>query len=275
MKKLGMDFLGAFGLPPPALVHLAADLGCASVSTLPAPLSYPDEGYPIWSLRTDAALRREMKAALRDRAIKLELGEGFLIAPGLGAKDYAADLELMAELGAPRINVVGMDPDLTRNFDEFAAMAEMAAAAGIATVTEFAPCFTVADLPTAVAAAKLVGRPDFSLVIDTMHLLRSGGTAADVAALDPALIGYVQLCDVPLKPAMADYMEEAMYERLAPGEGDAPLADVLKAIPPGVVISLEIPERAKALAGVHARHRLAHCVEAARRLMKDVAAAPA
>ena len=151
-------------------------------------------------------------------------------------------------------------------------MTEMAAGVGILTATEFAPCFSVADLPIALAAAKHVGRPEFSLVIDTMHLFRSGGTAADVAALDPALIGYVQLCDVPRKPVFPDYMEEAMYERLAPGDGDAPLGEVLKAIPPGVVISLEIPERKKALAGIDTRARLSHCVAAARRLMSSVAA---
>ena len=109
MDRLGIDFLSVFGLPPVGLINLAADLGCTSVSTLPGPLPYPDEGYPLWSLRTDRALRGDIVAALRDRGLALELGEGFLIAPGLSAKDYAADLDIMAELGARRINVVGME----------------------------------------------------------------------------------------------------------------------------------------------------------------------
>jgi hypothetical protein len=35
--------------------------------------------------------------------------------------------------------------------------------------------------------------------------------------LDPNLIGYVQLCDVPLVSKHSTYMEEALYERMVPG----------------------------------------------------------
>ena len=99
----------------------------------------------------------------------------------------------MCELGVKRINTVSMDPDLHRTFDEFAILTDMAAARGLETTTELAPSLTVCDLPTALAAVRHVGRPDFRLLIDTMHVIRSGASVADIAALDPQLIAYVQL----------------------------------------------------------------------------------
>ncbi|WP_346779279.1 hypothetical protein [Mycobacterium camsae] len=46
----------------------------------------------------------------------------------------AADLDVVAELAIPRINVVSLDTDLGRTFDEFAVSAELAAQRGISTV---------------------------------------------------------------------------------------------------------------------------------------------
>ena len=131
----------------------------------------------------------------------------------------------MAELGVPRINTVSLDPDRDRTFDQFAALTELAAQRNIRTVVEPVPGLTVGDIPTAVAALQHVGRPDFRLLIDTMHLVRSGSSAADIAGMDPEHIGYVQLNDTTLAPRIDNYMEEAMFERMVPGEGELPLHD--------------------------------------------------
>ena len=56
----------------------------------------------------------------------------------------------------------------------------MAAAAGMETTMEFGPGLSVPDLPTALDAVRAVDRPDFRLLIDTMHLVRSGSGADDV-----------------------------------------------------------------------------------------------
>jgi sugar phosphate isomerase/epimerase len=108
------------------------------------------------------------------------------------------------------------------------------------------------------------------LLIDTMHLVRSGSGAADVANLDPNLIGYVQLCDVPLRPRIADYMQESMTERMAPGSGELPLRDILAALPRHLVIGIEVPLQSQALAGASPPQRLGRCVEAARHLLTSL-----
>jgi hypothetical protein len=58
-----------------------------------------------------------------------------------------------------------------------------------------------------------------------------------------------------------------MYERMAPGDGELPLAEILGAVPPDVVIGLEIPMRSLAESGVGPAERLRPCVAAARELL--------
>jgi sugar phosphate isomerase/epimerase len=276
MSLLGIESLSVFGLPPVQFVGLAADLGCAYISTGLRPMGGSPHGYPMWSLKEDRALRREMIAAMRDRGVSISLGEGFSVRAEMDAQDRAADLDVMCELGVKRINTVSMDPDLSRTFDQFATLAEMAEAVGVETTLEFGPGLTIADLPSAVAAVRHVERPNFRLLIDTMHLVRSGSDTADLAALDPNMIGYAQLSDVPLVSRYSNYMEEAMFERMIPGTGELPLPDILAALPPHLVLGLEVPERSQALAGVGPRERLGRCVEGARSLLARLAhSAPA
>lgn len=268
MNRLGIEFLSAFGLPPLEFVNLAADLDCAYISTGLTSSPYNPLNYPTWSLRDDRALRREMIAVMRDRDIKISLGEGFSIRPGLDARDRAADLELMCELGVKRINTVAIDPDVGRCFDQIAKLAEMAAAVAVETTVEFGPGMTIGDLPTALAAIRHAG--NLRLLIDTMHFFRSGASVADLAAVDPDLIGYIQLCDAPLVATHPNYMEEAMFERKVPGIGELPLFDILAALPRDRVIGLEIPQRALAEAGKGPHERLDTCVKAARELLAQI-----
>ena len=267
MTAIGIEMISVFGLPPVDFVELAAELGCQHVSTGLASFDFGVEAHPPYSLREDAALRRNLIAALRDTGVSIALGEGLTIRPGRGAADFAADLDLFRELGVMRVNTVSMDPDRARSFDEFARLAELAAQRGMVTTLELAPGLTVPDLATALAAVAHVGRPEFRLLIDTMHWVRSGAGADDLAALDPGLIDYVQLSDAPRAPRFASYHEEAMFERMVPGEGELDLAGLLAVLPPDRVYALEIPQRAAALAGQAPRERLARCVAATRQLL--------
>jgi sugar phosphate isomerase/epimerase len=267
MDQLGIEHLSVFGLPPVECVNLAADLGCRYISTALTAIAYNPHGYAPFTLRDDAVLRRAMLAAMNDRDVSISLGEGFTIRAERDILELAADVEIMAELGVGRINSVSMDPDRGRSFDQFARLAEMAGAYGMEATVELSPGLTVGDLDTALAALHYVQRPNLRLLIDTMHFVRSGSRAADLAAVDPELIGYVQLSDAPLQPTMTNYMEDAVFERMVPGEGGLPLREILVALPAGVVIGLEVPMRDLAEAGVGPRDRLRRCVEGARGLL--------
>jgi sugar phosphate isomerase/epimerase len=266
MRDLGIEFISVFGLPPVDFVHLAADLGCRYISTALVATPLESLGYPAFSLKDDARLRQDLVTAMDDCGVSISLGEGMVIAPGADVVNLAADLNVMAELGTAQINTVSFDPDRNRTFDQLAMLTEMAAERGIGTTIEMAPGLTIGDLPTAVAAIEHVGRPDLRLLVDTMHWARLGYGAVELHELGPEKIGYVQLSDTTLKLRMKSYLEEALYERMAPGDGELPLAEILGAVPANVVVGLEIPMRGLAESGVGPMDRLRPCVAAAREL---------
>jgi sugar phosphate isomerase/epimerase len=272
MDRLGIDFLTVLGLPPVQHVELAADLGCRHISLILGPSPVNPTQSPAFDLVNDAALRREVNHVMRDRGVSVALGEGFLVRPDSDIRDVAAvQFDPMLELGVRRINVVSMDPDVPRTFDQCATLVELASAAGFEDIVcEFAPILTLRDLPMALQAVRHVNRPNFRLLIDTMHHGRTGGTAADLAALDPGLVGYVQLSDAPLAPAAADYAQEALFDRRTPGEGELPLAGMLAAMRPDVIVSLEVPQAAKVLEGRSVRETVEPIVAAARRMLADL-----
>ncbi len=265
--RIGIEFLSVFDLPPVPFVELTAKLGCRYLSIGLTPMGCNLEGYPPFSLRDDVALRRDMISAMKDNGVSIALGEGFGLRPGTDVRAFASDLELMCELGVPRINSYCMEPDLGRGLDQLSLLSEMAGAVGIEHTIEFVPGLTIGDLPTALAAVDHVASAGCRLLIDTMHLIRSGASAADLAGIDPGKIGYAQICDVPLASPGISYGEEAMFERRVPGEGELPLAEILAALPRTIPVGIEIPRRSLATAGTTPFERLEPCVRATAQLL--------
>jgi sugar phosphate isomerase/epimerase len=120
---------------------------------------------------------------------------------------------------------------------------------------------------------KHVAHANFKLLIDTMHFFRRGSDINDLAAIDINAIGYVQLCDAPLTSTYSSYMEEALHERMVPGEGELPLRELLARLPSDLIYSVEVPQRSLAEAGIQSRERVALSVNATRRLLADLRSA--
>ena len=198
MNRIGIEAISVFGMPPVEFINLAADLDVANISMLSTPILPNPHGYLPYDVLGDPALRREMKAAMCDRGVAISLAEGFGVVPEVEAADRRAGLDAAAELGAKRVGLGCREPDLARAYDQLARLAEMAAERGMASVTEFAPTLALASLPMALDAVRHVGRPDFSLVIDAMHLdLRSGSGVEDLGSTGAGIDqGYFQICDV-------------------------------------------------------------------------------
>ena len=99
-----------------------------------------------------------------------------------------------------------------------------------------------------------------------------GTPPVDLAAVDPALIDYVQLSDNTIRQRGAAYAQDTI-DRMPPGEGEFPLQDLLATLPPDVAIGLEVPMLSSAEAGEPTRERVRRCVRAARDLLARVHAA--
>ncbi len=271
-NRLGIEMLTLLGMPPVEHVKLAAELGCVSISTglLGFPLDrfgYPGfHPYPQWSLENDPALRREMKAAMRDTRVHIGLGEGFGVRPDGDLRDRGAGLDLRAELGAVRINAVSMETDMARTYDQLAILAEMVIARGMQFTIEFAPPNAINSLESALAAVEHVGRGRCRILFDSMHFFRSGATVAELKALDPDLIGYAQICDAPMVSKGGTYMQEAMFARMIPGTGEFPLREWIAALPADVEIGIEVPRIDDLKAGISPHDHAARAVAAARKL---------
>lgn len=266
INRLGIELLSGLGLPPVESVHLAADLGCAHISVGPMqmPPQFNPLGHPEWSLKDDPAYRRKLKAALTDRGVSISLGEGFAVRTGVEMCARGAEMDIMAELGARGLGAVSMEPDTARANDELAVLAEMAGERGMLATIEFQ---AVDSLSSALAMVRHVNRPNFGLLLDAMHFFRSGATLEELAVVDPALIRYAQICDAPAGGPGDGYMNEAMFARRAPGDGELPLAAFIAALPKDIPLGLEVPDLAAAQAGISDHDRLGKVVAAARALL--------
>jgi hypothetical protein len=95
------------------------------------------------------------------------------------------------------------------------------------------------------AAHRLIttaAQPNAGVLIDALHLSRSGGTPADIGRLDPASLAYCQICDArAVRPPQNELRTEAREGRLFPGEGALPLRELLDALPEGIPLGVEAP----------------------------------
>ena len=111
--------------------------------------------------------------------------------------------------------------------------------------------------------------PNLKLMIDSLHLARAGETPSDVAKIDRGLIGAAQLSDGPVAyPGLEEYLYEALYERAIPGEGQLPLAELLRLLPPDIIISPEVPLRALRESGVPIQECARRAIEGTRNVMR-------
>ena len=90
-------------------------------------------------------------------------------------------------------------------------------APGVRIVLEFLPIFAIATLQQALDVTAAVDRPEAGVVVDSLHLARSGGSPDDLRGIDPTLLPYLQLADAPASsPAdLAGLRDEALHGRLS------------------------------------------------------------
>lgn len=264
--ELGLEYLSVFGMPLPDYVALAADLGCDFVSVNYGGAANAPDRLSGESLRASTAQRRGLADALAAHGMRLGLVEGFTIAPGRSVADHADELDAVARLAARSICAVSLEKDPGRSNAELAVLAELCAERGLLLTTEVG-AGVMRNFQVAATAWHNVAQPNFALLVDAMHFFRRGGTPGDLRSVPESAIGHLQLCDVPMRAPFDSYMEEALFERRAPGDGDLPLAELLAGVPATVPVGLEVPIRSRRDAGEHIAAVLRDCISKARQLI--------
>lgn len=227
---------------PTALVDAAAGAGFRRVGmTL-----WPPDGSPS-PVVLESGPRTRLIARLDDAGVSVLDAGVVTLHPHLDLDDVARFVEAAAHLGADRLVVLHREGPAEAAAAQLAAVCAVAAEAGLRVGVEFMPytaCRTVHEATALVAAS---GAWNAGLVVDVLHLYRSGGSAADLGSLEPARIVLVQLCDARSSAPPPDQLRtEALTDRRYPGEGELPLSDVLAALPPDVPLTVESPVAADA-----------------------------
>lgn len=187
---------------------------------------------------------RDIKRACERTGVGVLDIEVFTLNADTDVGRFMPALETSAEIGASFVQAVSEDPDQQRAADRFASLCEAAASFALRVALEFMWFRQLQTIEAAAALVNAAGRANAGVLVDALHLSRSGGSPAAVAALPPKLIAYMQLCDGPAKaPRREDLAREARNERLPPGEGALWLDELFDALPDNVPISVEVPRR--------------------------------
>ena len=146
-----------------------------------------------------AATTRAVNQQLREGAVRALDIEVIWIRPGRELPGSARRLiDIGGSLGAQNVLIVSANPNLAETKRQFAALCACTEAAGMRAVLEFLMIAEVKTLEQAVEIVTDVGHPAGGVLVDALHLARSGATARDVAllALD---LRYAQLCHGPAR----------------------------------------------------------------------------
>ncbi|MGY6248066.1 sugar phosphate isomerase/epimerase family protein [Bosea thiooxidans] len=239
-RPLSIAHFSCIDVPPLEFVQLAGEIGYAAVGLRLHPAF---QGAPFYTLRPGSAEMRSVKAALQQAGVAVYDIEFVVIDEAFAVSGLLPVLESAGELGARRLSVCGDDPDGGRFTDNLTALAALAGEFGMSVDLEIMPWRRIGTLTAAVAAAEATLRTNVGILIDALHLSRSGAVPADVANVPKDLIHSVQLCDaVAGCPAdNAALVAEARGGRLLPGQGALPLQDLLDVVPSDASLSVEVP----------------------------------
>jgi sugar phosphate isomerase/epimerase len=269
-RELAMAVLNLRGRPADAIVRAGAAAGFDSVTLRVIEPKDGDHGQLVY----DRKARRSLRDLMDDLGISLLDVEVVRLRPGTRLDLLLPALDAVAELGARHVLTVCEDPEAERFVHTFVAFAHECTARGMRSVLEFmrfSDCSALEEAMRLAMLARAAGANDIGVLVDALHLERSGGTADQVAvyAADfPEMFPYVQMCDAPLRPprgGVKEIREEAVYRRLLPGDGELPLARLLAALPPGIPVCIETP--VAALVSRPDAERAAAAFSAGRRLL--------
>lgn len=266
-RILSLAHLTVMELSPPDVITAAADVGFDAVGLR---LHNPRPGASQFPMLGDAPMMWETQRRLRDTGVTVLDVELIWLEAATRIEDYIPMMEAAARLGAKRILTGGRGPDLSAIADRYAQACDAAAPLGLAVDIEFMPWSGVPGLPQAGKVVAAANRPNGGMLFDALHVDRSGAGLAEIASVDPKLLGYAHLCDAPAErpPSLEAMGDEARDERLPPGEGGLQLVDFLRALPKDLPLGIEVPMK-RLSQTVPALERARRVLDATKRLLES------
>jgi len=259
--QLSLHHLVAPEISAEQLVRLAATNGCSYVCLFTQAPSMA--GFPVID---DTGVER-IRTAMEETGVRT-LGATSFALGVVPWTDYRPGLERAARLGAQWVNCRITGDDLSLLVREFGGLARFAANLGIRAGVEFSGFGDAQALPQALRI--LEGAGIGQLALDPLQIARTGTSMDDLARLDPALIGYAQICDGLIEATAEGYVQEAAFDRLAPGEGEFDLKRFVRLLPAGIPLSIEVPTTRMRKAGQTPDQRVHYVTDATRSLLDSL-----
>jgi sugar phosphate isomerase/epimerase len=193
----------------------------------------------------DKAVIRELRQRASDGGVAISNVSAYQFYPGLTRDHLKAVVQTTVALGAPVAVVNCFIEDEREKLELFSTYAQLAADGGVRLALEFLPYSTVRTMAEARALIARSGAGNVGILLDALHLDRSGDTPASIGPLTRSEIVFAQLCDAkrrtgPAEPA--ELMQEARTARLPLGTGDLPLHDFVAALPDDLELEYEVAD---------------------------------
>jgi len=240
LVDLGLAHLTALELAPVELVGEAARAGFRAIGlrfhpTTPGGIAYPS--------KVGSPAHRALASTLKAAGVRLMDVEFISLTPEIDVAALSPLLEASADLGATSMLTSSEDPEPARLLANFAALCDLARPLSRRVDLEFMPWRQVGTLAQAHAMVRAADKSNAGIVVDALHLSRSGGKPSDLVSVPPGLLRAMQICDAPaaIPATEAAIIAEARTHRLPPGEGGLPLVALLQALPRDIFISVEMP----------------------------------
>lgn len=232
---IGLAAQSVTGMSPWQTVEVAAAAGFDRVGVVVDPEIWPADGV------------RRVRDAIAATGLVLQDVEVIRL-DGAVTDAIRRIVDVAAELGAPHIITISLAPDAARTADLLAGLADYVAGSGTTPILEFGRFTSVGTIGAAQAFAAAAGLP---ILVDPLHLARSGGTPEELRRVPAVMLPYVQVCDAGPPPddsSPAALLAEARDRRLDVGEGLLDLAGFLAALPPETPLMNEVRSAALAVA---------------------------
>ncbi|WP_347268474.1 TIM barrel protein [Paracoccus sp. (in: a-proteobacteria)] len=236
-RPIGLAHLSAMELEPHALIDLAHDVGCASVALR---LHSAAPGTPVYEVEPDSPELTALMhhSALREVAIsEVELVP---ITADLVVEGLRPLMAVARALAATGVIVTGDIADAETLREKFTEVCRLAGDHGLLVHLEFMRWRHIGTLSQAARLVQASGQDNARVLVDLLHLIRSGGTVADLLALPAGTVSLVQICDAQAE-LIGDIIDEARGGRLMPYTGALPIDAALAALGPDVDWALELP----------------------------------
>lgn len=239
-RLLSLAYLTSHRCTPAEAIRIAAQTGYQFVGLRLWPNA---PGAPQQHLINEPAALREVMALQRDTGVGVFDLEIIRLDESFDPHTWDALYDMGAHLKARAILVAGDDPNEQRLSDNYARLCEVMTPYGMTADLEFMPWTAVKDARAALRIIRNAGMPaNAGILVDALHVARSGTTLDDLRAIPRQLLHYAQLCDAISGTHFSteDMIHTARCARWLPGEGDIDLQGLMACLPADLPVSVEV-----------------------------------